>query len=949
MSFEPKTFSEIFEAMRQRTGPQITDFGVGSVARTLYETFAYELALLYEKLHQVYLAGYIDTAEGQQLDMVVAILGIERSLPDFAVGEVIFERDVGSEDIDIPLGTLVATADTQGRARKTYTTIEPKVLSKDQATVAVKVQAIERGEDQSTAPGTVVVMPRPIPRIKSVTNRDTLTVSGRRRRESDDELRARSKNALIASGKATIFSLEHALFSLPGVKDVKVREHFHFARGRVLFQGVPETNLVIPRGTLLLAQESHDTLKKAFRTTETTVIEAVPFGGQASTTTAGVQAALEGQAGEINTAGEAVLWQIADEQLAAQLQVRNEQPLRLDQFGLVEVFVDSADFADPNSPAYDQERERLMQAIDRVRAAGVMVRLEAAVIVRVDGVFRIEANPTLRLSATERADLEGRVRKALIRHVDDKKMGQSLLFAQLIKEALLVDGVDTLDDFSITITNEHDHLVNHYDSNGKRVEIESFERFRPGSICVASETKLLPIHIRFKATQMDAITREQVATRLTRYFNTLPVGRQQTIPFAAIEEELRQALNMQPIEALEMVAEPWCSRATDNGTAIDVSFVEQPALGDLFVYKTIVQIDGAIKLSLPSTTTSAEKNRVREEISARVHGYLNNLRTEADIVFADIIELLRTVEPVLRVDIEPEQDFVLRQDGIIIRDRVSKDGIAIQEFERAQFGFICITDAVERVRVEVLELEIAANLQLRITTPFPADGDEAAAVAALQAEAQARLSRAAKEAINTFLAKAAPGDDVVAATLQIAIRDRLVAVNSVLEGGPGVSGAITGSTINRLVLRATALSDGRVQQVPMPQGEQPPLTDIHIRSVETAFMQQIALDAQSLTSLPASIGQELEAQIISLALRAAFTTAGITLSSNLELSATTAQTWQLRDLETQRSYLIRSDSSSGQPTLNVYARDPVTIQLNIERVELPAAPTASGTADRTNP
>src|SRR5215510_1173501 len=94
--FAPKSFNDIFTDMRNRTGLAITDFAAGSVARTLYESFAYEIALLYEKLHQVYLSAYIDTAQGQHLDFVVSILGIKRNQPDFATGVVTFERDVGN-------------------------------------------------------------------------------------------------------------------------------------------------------------------------------------------------------------------------------------------------------------------------------------------------------------------------------------------------------------------------------------------------------------------------------------------------------------------------------------------------------------------------------------------------------------------------------------------------------------------------------------------------------------------------------------------------------------------------------------------------------------------------------------------------------------------------------------------------------------------------------------
>src|ERR671932_738124 len=104
MAFEPKTFAQIFQEMRDRTPATLTDFQEGSVVRTLYESFSWELALLYEQMHRVYLSAYVDTAEEVQLDQVVAVLGIRRGGTGFSTGIVNFGRDLGvDEGITIPI------------------------------------------------------------------------------------------------------------------------------------------------------------------------------------------------------------------------------------------------------------------------------------------------------------------------------------------------------------------------------------------------------------------------------------------------------------------------------------------------------------------------------------------------------------------------------------------------------------------------------------------------------------------------------------------------------------------------------------------------------------------------------------------------------------------------------------------------------------------------------
>ena len=45
--FEPKKFTDLYEANRGHSVGVLTDFEVGSVSRTLTEAFAIEMALLY--------------------------------------------------------------------------------------------------------------------------------------------------------------------------------------------------------------------------------------------------------------------------------------------------------------------------------------------------------------------------------------------------------------------------------------------------------------------------------------------------------------------------------------------------------------------------------------------------------------------------------------------------------------------------------------------------------------------------------------------------------------------------------------------------------------------------------------------------------------------------------------------------------------------------------------
>lgn len=238
MNFQPKNFEQIYNDMvgltRQKV-PSLTDFQVGSVIRTMYESFAYEMAILYEQMNACYNSAFIDTATGPQLDMLVALLGLQRGEPDFAVGEVSFEGDPGNNEIEIPLNTLVTTEETEKQPKKSYVTIEAAKILREQNQVMVRVQAKERGEEQKVAAKTITVMPIPVPGIKSVVNLEETRFTGKRA-ETDEELRKRAKTALISSGRASLTAIQTTLLSLqsvqsplgffPSIKEVKLVERF---------------------------------------------------------------------------------------------------------------------------------------------------------------------------------------------------------------------------------------------------------------------------------------------------------------------------------------------------------------------------------------------------------------------------------------------------------------------------------------------------------------------------------------------------------------------------------------------------------------------------------------------------------------------------------------------------------------------------------------------------
>lgn len=795
MSFEPRNFDQIVSDLQSRSAPVITDFAVGSVARTLYESFAYEIALLYEKMNLVYLSAFVDTAESAQLDMVVGVLGLRRGLPDFATGVVTFQRDVGNTDIEIPVNTLVATEDSESKPRQIYQTLEPAFLAQDAVSVDVRVQAQEPGETQAADPQAISVMPRPLPGIKAVTNREPIRFNGKRR-ETDDELRIRAKNALIASGKATLVSLEDGLLSLPKVRDVKLRENFHHARGQVKVS-LTELNQAktIEKHYKLTATDELG-VSKTFEVTDSVII------GENSAEFVNIRALADGGSGEI-AAGQTLTWSMTDrdDNPIAGVSITNSEAILLRDFGIVEVFVDGIDFSN------NDEVARVQAEIERLRAAGVFVILKEVMPVKVAGIFRIELNESVRLLADDRAQAENQVAAAIRKYILDRKMGQSLVVGQLTKNALSINGVESMDDFRLTVTRKNTALQR--DSSLKREEVDEFERFYPDYICVASEIKPLPITIHFKAANLEQDYSNALAA-LSSLFSSFEVG--SSVSKAAIVETLKTATSELDENSVELLPLPWCAREPYAGQDVAVSFVELPQLGDVFGYTNLLEITGAFKLTLPASLTEAARQNTAAKVRQAIAAYLHSLKPESAIEFLPLIQIVQQIEGVLAVEFNPD-DFKVSRADVELEGRVSRDKIDVQPFEKPVAPWLCVTSGTEIVQLELAGLEIKATVAVA--------SDDSRDDATILAASQAALLTALRNAYSNFLTQPEVGQNISYAAFSRALQVPLTDITYSLE---------------KFSLKATSRGDGRVQITPREQDGASLEKDIHIRSVEIASL-----------------------------------------------------------------------------------------------------------------
>ncbi|HEV7377146.1 MAG TPA: hypothetical protein VGN95_20685 [Pyrinomonadaceae bacterium] len=195
---------------RRDSRSPLSDINIGSVTRTLSEAIGREIATVYQQINEAYLSGFVDTAKGQSLNRVVAILGVKRKTKESAIGLVTFFRDpaAGDGNITIPENTLLST----DKGEATFFTAELRTLQRGQVRIDVPIRATPAsgGSAGIVKAGDITKVAQPIAGINRVTNFEP-TILGNED-ETDPQLRARAKAVLRGLGKGTLAALANAIF-----------------------------------------------------------------------------------------------------------------------------------------------------------------------------------------------------------------------------------------------------------------------------------------------------------------------------------------------------------------------------------------------------------------------------------------------------------------------------------------------------------------------------------------------------------------------------------------------------------------------------------------------------------------------------------------------------------------------------------------------------------------
>lgn len=214
--FRPKRYSDIISEKESRArelfGNDI-NLSESSPLGMLVRLNAWDEALVWQRLEEVYLSGFVSTAEGITLDRKCQDIGISRQLSRNAYGKVLFS---GTNRTQVFQGFNVQTA-----TGIVFRTIEAGEIIN--GSVLLDVEAIEPGITGNVGAGLINKVVSSLSGLTSVSNPEA-TLGGRDT-ETDAQLRDRYIRSVAKPGGASNAAIEAALLNIDGVVDAIVRQN----------------------------------------------------------------------------------------------------------------------------------------------------------------------------------------------------------------------------------------------------------------------------------------------------------------------------------------------------------------------------------------------------------------------------------------------------------------------------------------------------------------------------------------------------------------------------------------------------------------------------------------------------------------------------------------------------------------------------------------------------
>jgi uncharacterized phage protein gp47/JayE len=221
---DPDTLlTDLIQAIRDGGAP-LTDFNIGSVSRTLFESFASVLSHQSLVADQLRIDSYLATATGEALDDKAADYLVTRKAAVQATGTIRVTRTSTGTALFIPAGwAQLSTKPSPSQESVAIATTSDASMSTSDTFVDIPVQAVIGGVSGNLAAGIVVVPQTALTGVQSDGGiLIQVSMTGGVDEETDEQLRARVRVEVSGRVTGTAAALEAAALSIAGVTSANV-------------------------------------------------------------------------------------------------------------------------------------------------------------------------------------------------------------------------------------------------------------------------------------------------------------------------------------------------------------------------------------------------------------------------------------------------------------------------------------------------------------------------------------------------------------------------------------------------------------------------------------------------------------------------------------------------------------------------------------------------------
>ena len=219
----------------------VTDFNEGSEIRNILEAIAVVIYWLMETEDESSKTAFVNTAEGELLDMHGANPWIQqpRDLGTEATGYVTFKiPEAGTEDIVIPEDTTVVCEETGNY----YVTESEIIIPVGETEATVSIICATEGEDGNVGTGEINIIDDEYLDIPEITVTNEEPITGGTDYEEDEEYRERLLNFIRRDDFGSLPYYIDLAENIDGVHDVLFVDDLDFTR-KILVNGTGETLL----------------------------------------------------------------------------------------------------------------------------------------------------------------------------------------------------------------------------------------------------------------------------------------------------------------------------------------------------------------------------------------------------------------------------------------------------------------------------------------------------------------------------------------------------------------------------------------------------------------------------------------------------------------------------------------------------------------------------------